>query len=159
MIIKLYCQNLIFFGIRGVSHEWLKSYLCKRNHITVIDCITFSSSSISHGVPQGSIFGPSLFLLFINALPNSSSLFKFILFADDSTLSTSFAEEYALEFTLTLNHELNNVNNWQTSNRICINADKTKYMFFSYRKQLHLSNTEIGSATIEETNSVIGNNF
>ena len=77
---------------------------------------------------------------------------KFILFADDSTLSTSFAEENALGFTLTLNHELNNVNNWLTSNLICINADKTKYMIFSYRKLLHLTN--IGSATIEETNNV-----
>ena len=63
------------------------------------------------------------------ALPNSLSLFKFIRFADDSTLSTSFAEENALEFTLTLNYELNNVNNWLTSNRVCINADKTKHIF------------------------------
>ena len=70
-------------------------------------------------------------------MSNSSSLFKFILFADDSTLSTSFAGENALEFTLTLNHELNNVNNWLTSNRICINADKTKYMIISHRKLLH----------------------
>ena len=82
------------------------------NHILVkvIDGIT-SSSSISHGVPQGSVLGPLLFLIFINDLPNSSSLLKFILFADDSTLSISFAEENALEFTLTLNNELNNVNN------------------------------------------------
>ena len=113
-----------------------------------------------------------LFILFINYLPNSASslkfiLFaddstlstsasslKFILFADDSTLSTSFAQENALEFTLTLNHELNNVNNWLTSNRICINADKTKYMSFSYRKLLHLTNIKIASATIEETNNI-----
>ena len=74
--------------------------------------------------------------------------------ADDSTLSTSFAEENALEFTLTLNHELNNVNSWLTSNHICINADKTKYMIFSYRKLLHLTNIKIGSATIEETNNI-----
>ena len=85
----------------------------------------------------------------MNDLPNSPSLFKFILFADGSTLSTSFAEENALEFTLTLNHELNNVNNLVTSNRICINADKTKYMIFSYRKLLHLTYIKIGSATIE----------
>ena len=72
----------------------------------------------------------------------------------DSTLSTSFAEENALEFTITLNHELNNVNNWLTSNRICINDDKTKYMIFSYRKLLHLTNIKIGSATIEDTNNI-----
>ena len=69
----------------------------------------------------------------------------FILFADDSTLSTSFAEENALGFSLTLNHELNTVNNWLTSNCICINADKTKYMMFSCRKLLHLTNIKIGS--------------
>ena len=50
--------------------------------------------------------------------------FKFILFADDNTLSPSFAEETALSFTLTLNHELNSVNNYLTSYRICINADR-----------------------------------
>ena len=65
-----------------------------------------------------------------------------------------FSEENALEFTLTLNHELNNVNNWLTLNRICINADKTKYMISSYRKLLHLTNIEIVSATIEETNNI-----
>ena len=119
-----------------------------------IDGTTSSSSSVSHGVPQGSVLGRLLFLLSINDLLNSSSLFKFILFADDSTLSTSFAEENALEFTLTLNHELNNVNNWQTSNRICINVDKTKYMIFSYRKLLHLTTIKVGSATIEETNNI-----
>ena len=85
-------------------------------------------------------------------MPNSSSLFKCI--ADDSTLSTSFAGENSLEFTLTLNHELNNVNNWLTPNRICINADKTKYMIFSNRKLLHLTYIEISSATIEETNNI-----
>ena len=51
-------------------------------------------------------------------------------------------------------HELNKVNNWLTSNRICINADKTKYMIFSFRKLFHLTNIKIGSATIEETNNI-----
>ena len=134
--------------MNGLNH-----ILWERNQITVVDGITSSSFSISHGVLQLYWLGPLLFLLFINDLPNSSCLFKFILFADDSTLSTSFAEENALEFTLTLNHELNNVNNWLTSSRICINADETKCMI-SYRKLLHLTNIQIGSATIEETNNI-----
>ena len=73
-----------------------------------------------------------------------------------STLSTSLAEENALEFTLTLNTELNNVNNWVTSKYvcICINDDKRKYMIFSYRKLLHLTNIKIGSVTTEETNNI-----
>ena len=49
---------------------------------------------------------------------------------------------------------INNVNNWLTSNRICINANKTKYMIFSYSKLLHLTNSKIGSASIEETNNI-----
>ena len=93
---KILFSKLIFYRIKRVSHEWLKSHLSVKNRITVIDGINTYSSSISHGVPKGSVLGSLLFLIFINYFPNSSSLFKYILFADDSTLSTSFAEENAL---------------------------------------------------------------
>ena len=62
--------KLDFYGIREVSHEWLKSYLSERIQITVIDGITSSSSSISHGVPQWLVLFPLLFLLFINDPPS-----------------------------------------------------------------------------------------
>ena len=76
-------------------------------------------------------------------------------------MSTSFKDEDAQIFTEIINRELNNVNNWLTSNRICINADKTKYMIFSYRRLINLSNIKIGSAAICETNNIkfLGINF
>ena len=90
---KILFSKLDFCGIRGVSHERLTSYLSEKNQITLITVITSSSSSISHGVPQLSVLGPLLFLLFIDDLRKSSSLFKFVLFVNDSTLSTSFTKE------------------------------------------------------------------
>ena len=72
---------------------------------------------------QGSVLGQ---LLFINDLPNSPSLFKFILFADDCSLSTSFAEGNVLGFTLGLSHEHNNVNNWLTSDVFVVMLAKQK---------------------------------
>ena len=76
------------------------------------------------------------------------------LLKNDSTLSTSFTEENALEFTLTLNHDLNNVNNWLRSNRIYINTGKTKDIIFSYRKLLQLTNIKIASVTAGEINNI-----
>ena len=55
---KILLSKFDFYGIRGVSHEWLKSYLSERNQITITDGITSSFSSISHGGPQGSVLGP-----------------------------------------------------------------------------------------------------
>ena len=66
---KILLSKFNFYGINRVSQEWLKSYLSEKNQITVIDGITSSSSSISHGVPQGSVLGPLLFLIFIKDLP------------------------------------------------------------------------------------------
>ena len=83
-----------------------------------MDDFTSSTSSMSDGVPQGSVISLLLFLLIINKVPNFSLLFKFILFADDSTLSTSFVEENAHELTLTYNRELNCVNNCLTFDQI-----------------------------------------
>ena len=72
----------------------------------------------------------------------------------DSTLSTSFAEGNVMEFTLTLNHELNNVNNWLTSNRICINWQNKIYDLLVQKIITFKTNLKIGSATIGETNNI-----
>ena len=123
------------------------------NQITVIDGITSSSSKSwsSTRVCPRSIIVSNIYKWSAKHVV----LIQVYTICGWQSLSTSFAEENARQFTLTLyNHELNNVNNWLTSNRICINSDKTKYMIFSYRKLLHLTNIKIRSATIEEINII-----
>lgn len=146
-------SKLNFYGIRGNTYNWFASYLRNRKQYTSIAGIQSECSTISHGVPQGSILGPLLFLLFINDLPNSSSYFKYILFADDSTLSCKFSGTDVDEFSVTINRELGKLYEWLVSNRICINVEKTKYIIFSYKKKIELPLIKMGNARIHETDS------
>ena len=80
------------------------------------------------GVPQGSILGPLLFLIYINDLPLSSPTSHFIIFADDTNILFSHKDPDQLE-TL-INKELNNISNWFKLNKLSLNIDKTNFMTF-----------------------------
>ena len=103
-----------------------------------------AKSSVRHlttGVPQGSILGPLIFLIYMNDISNSSSLFKFILFADDTNLFTTI--EYTLPIGISkvddlVNNELEKIYDWLTVNRLSLNLTQTKFMIF-HPKQKDIS--------------------
>ena len=91
-----------------------------------------------------------LFLIFIN-ITKCSNQFKYILYADDSTLSTCVPGDNAMDSAELINSELKCLDRWLKSNKISISADKPKYMLFSYNKNVNLADISVGNNTINET--------
>lgn len=79
-------KKLNIYGVRGVALQWFESYLGSRKQCTVVNNSVSSFSSLTHGVPQGSILGPILFLLYVNDITRTTNKLKFLLFADDTTI-------------------------------------------------------------------------
>jgi Reverse transcriptase (RNA-dependent DNA polymerase) len=128
-------RKLENYGIRGLPLLWFKNYLSNRQQRVQCNDKLSKPSLIEYGVPQGSILGPLLFLLFINDLPNVSPALHFELFADDSNVFVSHRSHE--QIFQTLNLELHHVGDWFKANRLSLNLTKTSFVLFnSHRKTL-----------------------
>ena len=124
----LLLRKLDYYGIRGAINNWFADYLSNRTHITIVDGVASCSANVSLGVPQGSVLGPILFLIFVNDLPNFSEIMDSILFADDANLYVQGPDP--IHLIVTANTELYHLYNWCISNRISINTLKTVFLLF-----------------------------
>ena len=128
-------QKLAHYGFRGLINDWFRSYLLKRAQVTVVGNRSSNKSFITCGVPQGSVLGPLLFLLYVNDIYCSSKKLKFYLFADDTNILHSHKDFKSLEKEM--NVELHNVYQWLVSNKLTLNLKKTNFVIFRpYQKRL-----------------------
>ena len=131
-------RKLYNYGIRGIVWSWIKSYLSNRQQYVSIDDVNSPISHINCGVPQGSILGPLLFLIYVNDIINSSPILSFVLFADDTNILLS--HNNLREIKNIMNLELINVSSWFKSNKLSLNISKTHFMHFqTTRRNVTLS--------------------
>ena len=128
------------YGIRGNTPKWFQSYLTDRSQYVTYDGIESKVLPIKYGVPQGSILGPLLFIIYMNDIFNASNFLFTILYADDTCV---ILDGKSLENLITLmNQELHLLYIWLQPNKLTLNVQKTYYIIF-HRAILKLHNTTI----------------
>ena len=120
--------KLEHYGVRGNVLQWFKSYLYDRAQYVSINGTSSTPLRVTSGVPQGSVLGPLLFLIFINDMPNASKKLKFYLFADDTSIY--YESETLNEMITRVNKELKLVKKWLNANKLFLNIEKTNYVIF-----------------------------
>ena len=121
-------EKLVSYGVEGNEHLWFTSYLSNRKQKTCINCIFSDSKEVTCGVPQGSIIGPLLFILYINDLPDIITNCQISLYADDTALY--FSAQNPDDIRTTLTNEMEVVSQWFRINKLTLNTKKTKVMVF-----------------------------
>ena len=130
---KILLEKLNLYGIRGVALEWIASYLSGRTQCVSIGEVKSSCLPVVCGVPQGSVLGPLLFILYINDIVYSSDVLNFVMFADDTNLFLSNSN--LTDLITKINEELSKISMWLKLNKLSLNIKKTHYMLFHVRQK------------------------
>ena len=130
---RILLHKLHYYGIRNTALALFESYLSHRyQYVNYNDNIS-NELLIKTGVPQGSILGPLLFLIYINDLPKCSNVFELVTYADDTTLFTTLKALIDCSdenVNVNIKNELCKITNWLKLNKLSLNLNKTKAMVF-----------------------------
>ena len=152
-------DKLPYYGIRNTPLDLFKNSLTNRKQYVEIDNVKSKMGEIQTGVPQGSILGPLLFIIYINDIKSSTDLFNVITYADDTTLMSTLGSfnynQNQNSVEQNINEELNKISGWLKVNKLSLNAKKSKFMIFKHVKKT----IEPLSLKIENTNIEMVTNF
>ena len=121
-------DKLSYYGIRGPSNQWFKSYLSNRSQYVSINGFDSEKLNVKHGVPQGSVLGPLLFLIYINDLYKCLAYSTAFHFADDTNLLVIGKTQKQLQKHMNIDLKL--LYKWLIANKISLNCSKTELIIF-----------------------------
>ena len=130
---QILLTKLCHYGIRGLTNRWFESYLANRKQFVSINGFVSSTSSIASGVPQGSVLGPLLFLLYINDLHVAIKHCTVHHFADDTNLL--IINKLLKRLNKLLNSDLKSLKNWLNASKISL-FQKQNLLFSSLKENL-----------------------
>ena len=151
---EILLKKIFHYGIRGIAYDFFKSYLTNRLQMTAVNGAVSEWLTVICGVPQGSVLGPLLFLLYTNDLSNASS-FYINLFADDTCLS--LCNSSLRELQILCNREAALVDKWFKANKLTTNSKKASNFILSHCTHNHLTTNfsiKMGNVTLKRVKSV-----
>ena len=139
--------KLHHYGIRNKTLSWIQSFLADRYQKVVLDGKTSSSSPVTSGVPQGTVLGPLLFLIYINDLPSRvSSTAR--LFADDCLLYRVISSQ---DDVASLQEDLDRLQEWERDWQMSFNPDKCEHIRITLKRKIVQSTYKIHGQVLKET--------
>ena len=127
-------KKLRYYGIDNNELLWFKSYLTNRSQVVNVNSTLSDFQSIDIGIPQGSILGPLLFILFVNCLPCTVPECKTVMYADDTSLM--YKAQSVSDLQNQFDSCISKVAEWFKANKLTLNVDKTKFMIFGTNRML-----------------------